>query len=78
MGLGQQQHLPGRTMIEIEYNPDYIQLQLETHHTRYSDWDQNFLLDIAYLIQKNRRLSPKQQAHLGQLMHKAEFWNKCT
>jgi hypothetical protein len=76
MGLGQQQHLQERTMITIEYSSDYIQRQLETHSTRYSGWDQNFLLDIAYLIQKGRELSPRQQAHLGQLMHKAEFWNK--
>ena len=62
-------------MISIEYSPEYIQQQLETHAERYSDWDQNFLMDIAYLIQRDRMLSPKQQTHLDQLMRKARFWN---
>lgn len=65
-------------MITIEYDPDYIEQQLEVYHARISDWDQNFLLDIAYLIRSGRRLSPKQQAHLGQLMNKVKFWqNHC-
>jgi len=67
--------LKGNEMIIIEYDPDYILEQLETYRNRYGSWDQNFLLDIAYLIRQGRSLTPKQQAHLGQLMYKAKFWN---
>lgn len=65
-------------MIIIEYDPDYVLEQLEKYHDRYNNWDQNFLLDIAYMIKQGRGLSPRQRAHLDQLMHKAEFWNKFT